>query len=492
MALSTIKKPTEDPRSSDPTGTASTRWLDFMDYIYEESKARKKLILEATVPWRKKEGNNTRGLPPLCSVNHFFDVPRVEAATCLLNEEAAPGIDGLTLGGYLGTANFGDLVREVRSRHYWPKPSRRVLIPKPDGSTRPLGIPTVKDRLVQRAWLLAVGDAFEGQFLDCSYGYRPGRNCHQAIQAIATEIIQRGNVWVLDADVKAYFDSVPHDRLMSILRRTIADPVFLTFCERTLKADVMVSGKRERVLAGTPQGGVISPMFANLYLHVVLDVFFHEQVRPQLQGWARLMRYADDFVILCESREDAMRAQALIDLRMQQWGLTLHPTKTSIRNMNNPERHPPRENDEARELQFLGFQLSWQQTAAWQWTLATRTAPGRREKALQRWREALEEMETRLVALHLAGMIPKHIHLPFNFIEDLDFSILAHVYGFTNYYRVEGNGAELCLYEEAVLRDAAAFWRRHSGPRRGANPYEGPRDRIWASIRLRPVCKLSH
>ena len=482
-----VAKPNVAWPSQGSDGYARTLWRHRMTWITEQQEARKAQIKAASVHYPAVVGN-IRDLPPLTSINQFFTVERVRAAISLLKHEAAPGYDHVTVGAYGSKADLDDLVRRVRSMRYHPGPLRRVDIPKPDGTTRPLGIPCVEDRVVQRTWLLIVEQVFERMFLDCSYGYRPDRNCHQALMAIAIEIEDRGNLWVLDADFSKYFDSVSHRRLMSILRRTIADPVFLSFCERTLRVDVINGKVRIRVRKGTPQGSVISPLFANVFAHWVVDVFFEMEIRPRLHGWARIFRYADDFVVLTESKEDAELAHVMINARVTEWCLKLHPGKTSVHDLSCPGLHPLHEGEAPRELRFLGYETYWRQNTAGTWKVWGRTAPGRVEKALERWRITLDE----LVAEWTTTMPrkPRSRSEAHSLTTKLFETIWNHVKGFGGYYKAEGNEPEIRRYEEAVFRDAAAFWRRFIDAK-GLNPFEEPTDRIWATIQMRPMRELS-
>lgn len=467
---------------------AHTPWWGLSNRFSQLAEQRKLLIRETSVRYPDDLGIH-RGASPLTCINHHFTVERLRVAIDLLNADACPGIDGETVESFKWRATdayLEDLVHQVRSRRFYPQPNRWATIEKYDGSDRVLGIPCVEDRAVQRTWLLIVEPAFERKFLDCSYGYRPGRSCHQAVEKIAEEIGSRGNLWVLDADFKGYFDSVPHDKLMDCLRRHVTDPVFLTFCHRTLQASIKADGECGRSALGVPQGGIVSPMLSNIYAHEALDLHFEFEIRPRLRGRARLFRYADDYVVLTESEDDAKLVKELIEIRVSQYGLTLHPTKTTIRNMTCPELQPPVTEDDHRELLFLGYELSWHQTGRGRWELVGRTAPGRRAKALQRWSERLDGFRQELKEYrrkHPRRVEPK-------FIERLDRSVLDHIVGFTSYYLAEGNETELSLYENGVYRLAAGFWEQYID-QRGPNPYEGRADVIWPQIRLRNICELS-
>jgi len=454
--------------------------------IQIEHQALKELKLSAQVNYPVVSGNYGE-LKPLNNIAHHFTVERVKAAAKLLKKDTSPGLDGQTFEEWERTVDLEDLVHVVRSGKYQPLSNRWTSIRKDEHSRRTLGIPIIQDRVVQRAWLLVMEQVFERMFLPCSYGYRPDRNCHQALSGIAQEINAHESVWVLDADFQAYFDSVPHDHLMAFIKKYITDPVFLEFCERTLLVSKKPNDMDDNVCKGVPQGGVISPLYANLFAHEVLDLFFESEIRPRLDGWSRLFRYADDFVVLTESSEDAKRALEMIRERVMQYGLTLHPTKTTLVNMSNPGAHNPVDEHDRRELVFLGYELSRHQTAMGKWEVVGRTAPGRRQKALERWRQHLEKMRKEFCAGRHGSLRGT---MSIEFQDKLNRSIWFHVMGFGSYYCAEGNQTEIILYEEAVLRDAAAFWERHIDSK-GPNPYRGSRERIWTSIRMRSICNLS-
>jgi RNA-directed DNA polymerase len=241
--------------------------------------------------------------------------------------KGAPGVDGQTVQEFdqQAPAELAQLREELRTKRYRRQAARRVWIPKP-GTTeqRPLGIPAVRDRTVEAAVRNVIEPIFEHDFHEHSYGFRPGRGCQQAVKRIE-ELLRQGQVWCVDADLKSYFDTIPHERLMTLVRQKVVDGNILTLLEQCLKAGVMEELKGwQPSEKGTPQGSVISPLLANLYLNP-LD---HEVARC---GWD-MVRYADDFVVLCHSREEAEQVLTMLQQWTQDAGLTLHPTKTRIVN----------------------------------------------------------------------------------------------------------------------------------------------------------------
>ena len=219
----------------------------------------------------------------------------------------AVGVDKVTKQEYEANLeeNLKRLVSRMKSFSYRPQPVRRVEIPKPNGKTRPLGIPSYEDKLVQGVMANILNDVYEPRFLDCSYGFRPGRKAHDAIKKVNDLVMFKKVNYILDCDIKGFFDNVDHKWLMKFLENDIADKNFLRYIVRFLKAGIMVGNHYEDSTVGTPQGGLISPVLANVYLHYVLDLWFEKVVKPQSQGEMYLVRYADDFIIMCEYEEEA-------------------------------------------------------------------------------------------------------------------------------------------------------------------------------------------
>lgn len=234
----------------------------------------------------------------------------------LQKKDKAPGIDMVTKEVYQENLNenLDDLMQRLKSFSYKPQPVRRVEIDKGNGKKRPLGIPVYEDRLFQGAMADILSDVYEPRFLDCSYGFRPNRSTHDAIKVINDTIMHKKINYMLDCDIKGFFDNVNHEWLMKFLRNDIADPNYLRYIARMLKSGVMVEGKYEDTSIGTPQGGLISPILANVYLHYVLDLWFEKCIKKQLHGEAYLVRFADDFLIMFQYERDAQRVyEAIIE-----------------------------------------------------------------------------------------------------------------------------------------------------------------------------------
>jgi len=269
-------------------------------------------------------------------------------------------VDGQTVAGYGENleANLQSLLERAKSGTYRAPLVKRAHIPKSETETRPIGMPTVENKVLERAVAMLLEPVYETEFLDCSYGFRPGRSAHQALDAVRAAVMAMNGGWVLDVDVRKYFDTIPHQKLRDVLSLRIRDGVIGRLVGKWLKAGVWEAGQVTYPEAGTPQGGVISPMLSNIYLHEVLDSWFERGIKPGLHGRAELIRFADDFVVVCEKREDAEALLAQVTERFQSYGLTIHPEKTRIVDF----RHPWKSERKPQTFDFLGFTHYWGKT----------------------------------------------------------------------------------------------------------------------------------
>jgi len=291
--------------------------------------------------------------------HHVYGVDRLRGAYLALKREAAPGIDGETWTQYGRDLedNLQDLSDRLRRGAYRAKPVRRVYIPKPDGRQRPIGVPALEDKIVQRAATEVLGAVYDADFLGFSYGFRPRRGAHNALDALSVGMSRRRVNWVLDADIRGFFDAIDHGWLVKFIEHRIADQRVVRHVQKWLKAGVLEEGCRTYPEAGSPQGGSISPLLANIYLHYVLDLWADHWRRTQAQGDVILVRYADDFVVGFQDRAEAERFLGELRERFRKFHLELHPDKTRLIEFGRyaTERRGRRGEGKPQTFNFLGF-----------------------------------------------------------------------------------------------------------------------------------------
>jgi group II intron reverse transcriptase/maturase len=320
----------------------------------------------------------------ITSLSHHIDLEWLREAHRRTRKDGAVGVDGRTAeeyGAHL-EANLQSLLDRAKSGTYRAPPVRRVRIPKGDGKqTRPIGIPTFEDKILQRAIAMLLEAVYEQEFLPCSYGFRPGRSAHQALADLQHELTVMAGGWIIEVDIRRFFDELDHGQLREILCRRVRDGVVLRLVGKWLNAGVLETGELSYPEAGTPQGGVISPILSNIFLHEVLDLWFEREVKPRLHGRAHLVRYADDVTIVLSSEEDARRVLAALPKRFGKYGLTLHPEKTKLIEFRRPDRGGPAGPE---TFDLLGFTHFWGRSRKGKWIVIRKTARDRFGRALRR------------------------------------------------------------------------------------------------------------
>lgn len=334
-----------------------------------------------------------------------------------LRKSAAPGVDGVTFEEYerdLDT-NLADLVRRLVGKWYRAKLVRRKYIPKSSGKLRPLGIPALEDKLLQMAVARVLEAIYEQDFLDCSWGYRPKRGAREASRVLAERLFRGRIGWVVEADIRGFFDSISHPWMERMLKERIADSAFLRLIGKWLKAGVLEEdGKVVHPATGTPQGGIVSPVLANIYLHYVLDLWFEHRVRKGAEGDVFMMRYADDFVCAFQFAADAMRFEKELRERLGKFGLSVADEKTRTLRFSRHKLEP----NEA--FAFLGFEFRWIKRRAGMAGVQRRTSPKRLRASVRAFTEWIRESRCTRLSTTMATLRSK-------------------LSGYWNYYGVRGN-----------------------------------------------------
>jgi RNA-directed DNA polymerase len=408
------------------------------------------------------------------SLAHHIDLRWLHSAYTRLRPDSVPGVDGQTLQDY--TAHLGDnlrsLLERAKSGTYWAPPVRRTYIPKGDGDTRPIGIPTLEDKILQRAVVMVLEAVYEQDFLDCSYGFRPGRSAHQALDTLWQQTMKMGGGWIVEVDIRKFFDTLDKDQLRELLRRRIRDGVLLRLIDKWLNAGVLEDGALTYPQTGTPQGGVISPMLANVYLHYVLDVWFAEEVQPRLQGRAFLIRYADDFVMGFACEADAQRVLEVLPKRFGRYGLTLHPDKTRLVAFVSPARLPKDDSPKGTTpgtFDLLGFTHYWARSRQGNWIVKRRTSPSRLQRALRK----------------IADWCRFYRHKP---IREQQQTLWQKLRGHFGYFGITGNGEALRGFRDGVIR----LWRKWLSRRKRGDPFSWERFSLLLKSYPLPAAVVVH
>lgn len=368
---------------------------------------------------------------------------------CELERGKAAGVDTRTKESYTEQEirqAIPAVVQQLKVRKYCPRPVRRVFIPKSKGKLRPLGIPTVIDKVIQLAAAKILEPLFEPLFLESSYGYRPRRNAHEAVKAVNDLLMGQKVNWVIDADIQAFFDNVNHDWMMRSLKQRIADPNFLNLIRRMLKAGVVTEGVRTDTEHGTPQGGIISPILANIYLHYVLDLWFAKKCKPTLRGYAGIVRYADDFVIGCQYPEEARKLIQLIKDRFVQFGLALAEDKTRVIEFGRfaRGRRAERGKGKPETFTFLGFTHYCGTTRKGAFVVRHKTSRQKYQASMKRLKEWMRSMKNMRA------------------LPDLWSVLSAKLRGHYQYYGISGNSRKLQSFYYEAERLAYKWLNRRS------------------------------
>lgn len=386
----------------------------------------------------------------LRSLAHHIDTEFLHEAFRRTRKDGATGVDGQTGREYEERLeeNLRSLLDRFKSGQYKAPPVRRSYVPKGDGSqTRPIGIPTFEDKVLQRAVSMVLEAVYEQDFLSCSYGFRPGRSAHHALEDLWQELTAMGGGWVLEVDIKSYFDSIPHSPLREILDQRVRDGVLRRTIDKWLAAGVMEGTEHSHPDAGTPQGGVVSPLLANIYLHEVIDRWFERDVKPRM-GRAFMVRFADDLVMVFANERDARRVWDVLPKRLGRYGLTLHPTKTRLLEFRPRAGGTTSPNNGYKgSFDLLGFTHYWARSRRGDWVVKRKTAGNRFGRAVKR---VYEWCRT-------------HRHAPVVWQHD---QLERKLRGHDNYYGITGNWKALTRFRYEVRRAWRTWLNRRSAKAR--------------------------
>jgi len=368
---------------------------------------------------------------------HRIDVAWLREAYRQTNKSSAAGIDGISATEYGAKLdeNLQELHERLKSGRYKAPPVERVWIEKEDGRKRPIGKPTIEDKIVQRAVVMLLEPIYEQEFYEYSHGFRTGHSPHQALHQVREQCHKLNINWIIDADVSKFFDELGHEQLREFIKKRVNDGGIMRLIGKWLKAGVMEEGNLSYAEKGSPQGGVISPLLANIYLHYVLDEWYDQEVKPRLKGRSFLIRYADDFVIGCELESDARRIMKVIPQRFSRYGLTIHPEKTKLVKFGKP---PKQEQGGRRNgtFDFLGFTHYWAKSRRGNWVIKRKTARKRQQRSRKTiWQWCKENR-----------------HLP---IKEQYRMLCQKLRGHYQYYGIPSNYRQL----EEVYQEAIRGWR---------------------------------
>ncbi len=405
----------------------------------------------------------------ILSLNKYLDEEWLREAYRRTRKDGATGVDGVTAKEYAEglEERLSDLKERAKAGTYRAQPVRRVYIPKGDGRQRPLGIPAFEDKVLQRAVVMLLEPVYEADFLDISHGYRPGRSAHTALRAIWEQTMDMGGCWIIDADIKGFFEKVAHSELKEMLNQRVGDGVIRRIVSKWLHAGVWECGQVSHPGAGTPQGGVISPLLSNIYLHEVLDKWFEEQIKPRLTDKGFMVRYADDFVMGFKSRTDAERVLAVLGKRLEKYGLELNAEKTKLIDFRPKDR-----GGRGDSLDFLGFTHNWRISRKGRPYVGRQTAKDRLTRGLKAVKAYCRRTSSRPLKEQYEGL-------------------RRRLQGHYNYYGISGNSRAIRRF----AREATRIWlksiRRRSGHHAGKWTWERFNRMLRSSPLPRPLIRMT-
>lgn len=423
-----------------------------MELLLRNMKDTQRSKNVCTIQQRIAEVARERSHECFTALNHYLTVDWLKEAYGRVKPASAPGVDGQSWSDYGKNLeeNLHGLLDRVKSGSYVAPPVKRVHIPKGDGKeTRPIGIPTIEDKVLQRAVVMLLEPIYEQDFKYFSYGFRPGRSAHEALACIWSQCTHQKIRWILDVDIRKYFDTLKHKCLGTFLDRRVRDGVIRRLIGKWLKAGVWEKGELSFSEDGTPQGGVISPLLSNIYLHEALDCWYVEEVKPRMKGSTFLARFADDFVLGFEIKEDAEKVLRVLPKRFEKYGLSLHPEKTRLVPFGRPEEtkgEPTGKAPGQGTFDFLGFTHYWEKSQKGKWVIRRKTAGkrfGRSLKAINQW-------------------CRKHRHKPLlEQVEQLGRKLKGHF----GYYGITGNYRALKRFRGAVIESWRKWLARRGDPK---------------------------